>query len=204
MVSDVAVVGEVASLSVAFLLGLGLYLCAFRVLTDAPASWADVLPGAVVAAVGWAVLQVVGGAFVQRVIANASDTAGVFAVVIGLLSWLYLVAQISVLSAEVNVVRREQLWPRSMTGRDLGDGDTRALARYAAARPTRADRCTLRAARTRLRFPTRTRGPEGSYRSPRRDLSSTRVLRRMRERYDWLTPTRSAISGCVRFSKNRR
>jgi inner membrane protein YhjD len=133
MVSDVAVVGEVASLSVAFLLGLGLYLCAFRVLTDAPASWADVLPGAVVAAVGWAVLQVVGGAFVQRVIANASDTAGVFAVVIGLLSWLYLVAQISVLSAEVNVVRREQLWPRSMTGRDLGDGDTRALARYAAA-----------------------------------------------------------------------
>jgi YihY family inner membrane protein len=133
LVGDIGVLGDVTSLAVAFALGVGLFLCAFRVLTDAPTTWGDVLPGAVAAALAWSVLQVLGGAFVQHVVANASSTAGVFAVVIGLLSWLYLVAQLTVLSAEINVVRREGLWPRSMTGRDLGEGDKRALARYAAA-----------------------------------------------------------------------
>ena len=73
-----------------------------------------------------------GDAFVRHWVEGSTTTTGVFAVVIGLLSWLYLQAQLTVLAAEVNVVRREHLWPRSLTGRDLGDGDRRALARYAA------------------------------------------------------------------------
>jgi membrane protein len=131
-VANVAVLGELASLAVSFGLGLAVFLVAFKLLTDAPVAWSDLLPGAAVAALGWAVLQVVGAAFVRHWVQGATSTSGVFAVVIGLLSWLYLQAQLTVLAAEINVVRRERLWPRSLTGRDLGDGDKRALGRYAA------------------------------------------------------------------------
>ena len=130
--ADVAVLGDIVSLLVSFGLGLLVFLAAFKLLTDARVTWGDLLPGAIVAAAGWAVLQVVGGAFVRHWVQGASSTSGVFAVVIGLLSWLYLQAQLTVFAAEINVVRREHLWPRSLTGRHLGEGDQRALARYAA------------------------------------------------------------------------
>ncbi len=130
--ADVPVLGSVASVAVSFALGLGLFLVTFRLLCDAQVSWWDVLPGAIAAAFAWAVLQLVGAAFVDHWVSGAASTAGVFAVVIGLLSWLYLQSQLTVLSAEINVVRREHLWPRSLTGRSLSDGDRRALARYAA------------------------------------------------------------------------
>jgi YihY family inner membrane protein len=130
--ASVPVVGSLASVGVAFLLALGLFLLTFHVLTDAPVAWRDQLPGAAAAAVAWALLQLVGAAFVRHWVEGAAGASGVFAVVIGLLSWLYLQAQLTVLAAEINVVRREHLWPRSLTGRDLGEGDRRALARYAA------------------------------------------------------------------------
>ena len=45
----------------------------------------DVLPGSVGAAAGLQLLQVLGGSYVTRVVAEADATAGVFAVVLGLL-----------------------------------------------------------------------------------------------------------------------
>jgi hypothetical protein len=53
----------------------------------------------------WQVLQLVGGYYVNHQIKGASQTYGTFAVVIGLLSWLYLQAQLTLLSAEVDTVR---------------------------------------------------------------------------------------------------
>ena len=130
--AGIPVLGSAASLAVSFGLGLGLFLVAFKLLCDADVSWRDLLPGAVAAAVAWSVLQLLGTMFVEHWVRGATSTSGVFAVVIGLLSWLYLQSQLTVLAAEVNVVKREHLWPRSLTGRSLGDGDRRALARYAA------------------------------------------------------------------------
>ena len=92
---------------------LFLYVLAFRVLTERDVSLGDVLPGAVVGAVLWTILQALGGYYVNHQIRGASQTYGTFAVVIGLLSWLYLAAQLSVFAAEINVVRLERLWPRS-------------------------------------------------------------------------------------------
>jgi membrane protein len=129
---DLPFVGTTLSFGLSFALGVVLFLGAFRLLTDASPAWRDLVPGAVLAALAWAILQLVGDAFVRHWVEGSTSTAGVFAVVIGLLSWLYLQAQLTVLAAEVNVVRREHLWPRSLTGRDLQDGDRRALARYAA------------------------------------------------------------------------
>lgn len=130
-VGHVPLVGWALSFVVLAALGTLLFLVAFKLLTDLPLGWRDLLAGAVVAAIGWAVLQSVGAAFVRRQVEGAGATAGVFAVVIGLLSWLYLQSQLTVLAAEVNVVRRERLWPRSLTGRNLTEADQRALARYA-------------------------------------------------------------------------
>lgn len=129
---DLPFLGTTLSFALSFGLGIVLFLGAFHLLTDAHTTWRDLVPGAVLAAAAWAILQLVGDAFVRHWVEGSTTTTGVFAVVIGLLSWLYLQAQLTVLAAEVNVVRREHLWPRSLTGRDLGDGDRRALARYAA------------------------------------------------------------------------
>jgi len=96
------------------LLNLALYLCAFRILPERRLSWRDVLPGAVAGALFWTALHLLGGYYVAHQVRGASQVYGTFAVVIGLLSWLYLGAQGSLLAAEVNVVLRERLWPRSL------------------------------------------------------------------------------------------
>jgi membrane protein len=109
------------------------FMVAFRVLTERDLHWAEVLPGAVVAGIAAAVLQVAGGFIMGQKLRGASQTYGTFAVVIGLLSWLYLQAQVTLLAAEVNVVRAGRLWPRSLVTdpNDLTDGDRRALVQHA-------------------------------------------------------------------------
>jgi YihY family inner membrane protein len=100
----------------------------FRASTTARISWADVLPGALVAGLGWTFLQGSGAYVVDRYVRGASETYGTFAVVVGLLSWLYVGAQLSVLAAEVNVVRCRRLWPRSLLPPPTRPEDERALA----------------------------------------------------------------------------
>ena len=91
----------------------------------------EVLPGVLLCAAGLLVLQTVGAAYVQATIERASATYGLFAAVIGLLSWLWLTAQMLLVCAEVNAVRTDRLWPRSLAGA-LTDADHRALERTAA------------------------------------------------------------------------
>ena len=112
---------------IAAALNVGTMMLVFRVLTAAPLSWRDVWPGATLAGVMWTGLQVLGGYIVGRRISGASDVYGVFAVVIGLLSWLYLGAQITMVSAELNVVLRKHLWPRSLLPPPYRPEDERAI-----------------------------------------------------------------------------
>jgi membrane protein len=91
-----------------------LFAAVFHWLTSADVSWRNVLPGALLAGIGWVFLGAVGGVYITRVVKGASDTYGVFAVVIGLLSWLLLLAQLVVYSAELNVVLAEGSWPRPL------------------------------------------------------------------------------------------
>lgn len=51
----------------------------------------------------------------NHVLKNASAAYGTFALVLGLLSWLYLAAQVVLLAAEGNVVAEKKLWPRSFS-----------------------------------------------------------------------------------------
>ena len=61
-------------------------------------------------------------------VARSNETYGIFAGVIGLLAWLWLSAQLTLVAAEVNVVLGERLWPRSLGGA-LTAADLRALRR---------------------------------------------------------------------------
>ena len=119
-------------------LNLVLFVAAFRFLTTASPSTRDVLPGALVAAVGWEALQLLGGAYVTRVLHGMSQTYGVFALVLGLLAWLFLLVRVVVYAAELNAVLVMRLWPRSIAP-PLTDADQRAYAAYARTRLYRPD-----------------------------------------------------------------
>jgi membrane protein len=108
------ILGYVGSLA----LNLALFLFAFRILTVKRLRWGDLFPGAAAGAVLWTALQLVGTYFVNRQVKNATPIYGTFALVIGLLVWIYLGARLTVLCAEVNVVRLHRLWPRSLFSRD--------------------------------------------------------------------------------------
>jgi len=135
----IGAVGNAVSFALAFGLATGVFLLAFQVLPNRRFPWRALLPGALAAGAGFVVLQVVGGFYVSRVVKGASESYGVFAVVIGLLSWMHLLAQVVLFSAEINVVRDQSLWPRSLTGDDLTEADERALCRYAKVEERRED-----------------------------------------------------------------
>ena len=133
-----AAIIRIVSMIALFALSIGLFALAFHVLTVAPLRWRDVLPGAIVAAVAWTLLLLVGGWFVDTQIQRASETFGFFKIVIGLLTWIYVVAQIFVLCAEINVVRAKHLWPRSLLD-PVGDEDRRVIADQAREERARPD-----------------------------------------------------------------
>ncbi|HYN17504.1 MAG TPA: YihY/virulence factor BrkB family protein [Actinomycetes bacterium] len=116
-----------AGVAAATAVNMLLFLLGFRVLTVRNVSLRSLLPGAVLAALAWALLQWLGGWFVARQLSRASATYGAFALVIGLLSWLYVASMVTLFAAELNVVMTRRLWPRSLAPPPLGGADERAL-----------------------------------------------------------------------------
>ncbi|CAN5882408.1 hypothetical protein BH23ACT12_BH23ACT12_06560 [soil metagenome] len=92
-------------------LNFGMFLIAFRFLTSAPITLAHVWPGAVFAACGWAAMQTMGGVVIRTLLPRATVLYGFFAVVLGLMAWLFVGSNMTLLAAEVNVVRARRLWP---------------------------------------------------------------------------------------------
>jgi YihY family inner membrane protein len=113
--SSFAGLWRAGSLALSTLLAFGLFWVAFRTLTAADVGWRDTWVGAVVAAVLYQGLQALGSYYVDRVVQDASAVYGTFAVVIGLLSWIYIGAALTLHAAELNVVTRRHLWPRSLS-----------------------------------------------------------------------------------------
>jgi membrane protein len=108
--------GEVAGLAIATALNLFVFGAVFRLLTTDTVETKALIPGVIVATIGWELLQVAGGWYISHEVKNASAVYGTFALVIGLLAWIHLGATFVVLGAETNVVRTRKLWPRSMFG----------------------------------------------------------------------------------------
>jgi uncharacterized BrkB/YihY/UPF0761 family membrane protein len=123
---------------ISLVLNTVLFMLAFRVLTVEDVSWADVRVGAITGAVVWTLLQAFGGYYVGHQLGSASDTYGTFAVVIGLLGWIFIGAQATLVAAEINVVKARRLWPRSLQP-PLTEADGRALKIYGLQEKRRAE-----------------------------------------------------------------
>jgi len=107
--------GLVAAL-LALLLNLCLFYSVFRIYTPSRARPSRLWPGIAFGAIGWQILQHVGGLYVTHVIDHARATAGVFALVLGLLVWLYLGGRLLILAIELNIVLARSLYPRPLLG----------------------------------------------------------------------------------------
>jgi membrane protein len=90
------------------------FVLMFRLATARELTTREVAPGAIAAALTWQLLQAFGVVYVSHVVRNASAINGVFAIVLGLLAFLYVTSVVVVLCTEVNVVHVERLSPRAL------------------------------------------------------------------------------------------
>jgi YihY family inner membrane protein len=124
--------------TMSFLLGLAslavlfaVFWFVFTVGSSSRHKWHDNILGACLAAVGLQILQIVGGYLITHELKNLNGLYGQFALVLALLFWIYLQAQVFLYAAEVNTVRALRLWPRSLTGKPLTAADEKAYRLYA-------------------------------------------------------------------------
>jgi YihY family inner membrane protein len=113
--------------ALAVIVNIGMYVLAYRVLTPKGVPTQDLVPGAIMAGIAWTVLQA-GGALVVKHFLHGESVYGIFAIVLALLAWIYLVVQVTIYSAEVNAVRAKKLYPRSLLQPPLTEADRAALA----------------------------------------------------------------------------
>lgn len=122
----------------AVVVNASIFAVAFRIAAATRLTIGDVVPGAILAAVIWQLLQLFGTAYVTGIVKDTSTTYGVFAVVLGLLAWIYFAALGVVLGIELNVVRNKHLYPRALLtpftdNVDLTTADRRAYTEAATA-----------------------------------------------------------------------
>ncbi len=96
------------------LVNAAVFTLGFRVATARRLTWRETLPGALAAAVAWQVLQYFGSTYIGTVVKHAEAFNGVFALVLGLLVWIYVEAIVVVFAVEYNAVRSLRLWPRAL------------------------------------------------------------------------------------------
>jgi YihY family inner membrane protein len=127
----VAAASSVLLVLASIVLNFGILMLALRLLTVASIGWHDVIPGSIMGALLLGLLQKLGTYYVSHMLKSASQTYGVFALVIGLLTWFYLGAEITYYAAELNTVLARHLWPRALQA-PYTEADERALTRLAA------------------------------------------------------------------------
>jgi uncharacterized BrkB/YihY/UPF0761 family membrane protein len=125
------VLAKVAGIAVSLLLNFVLFFAAFRLMTASSVGSRELRIGAIVAGVLWTILQSLGGYYIGHVLKKQSGTTAEFGLVIALLVWLHLGAQLTLYSAEINVVLARRLWPRSLIGPPEAPADQRTLTALA-------------------------------------------------------------------------
>ena len=113
--------GDVVAIALSLLVNMGLFWLGLRLATASTVRTRDLRNGAILAAIVWQALQTLGVFFVTHTLRHASSLYGTFGLVLGLLAWLYLQAQLTLYAVEADVVRTRRLWPRSLLGSDDED-----------------------------------------------------------------------------------
>jgi membrane protein len=131
---NLGALGRVGGYVLAAALDVGIFLAAFRILTTRATSLREVLPGALLSGLAFFVLQQLSALIISHYLQKAQSTYGHFATVITILWWFYLQAQITLLGAQLNVVLKESLFPRSLVNAPRTPADHRVLEAYAGER----------------------------------------------------------------------
>jgi uncharacterized BrkB/YihY/UPF0761 family membrane protein len=84
-----------------------LFTLAFRVLTASEVATRQLLLGAMVAGVGWQVVQILGTLLRHPLAEGQPGGLWVFGLVLGLIAWIYLLALVTVVATEINAVARD-------------------------------------------------------------------------------------------------
>ena len=122
---------HVLAVAVSLALNFGLFWLGFWLATAREVTWRQLRLGAICSAIVWQVLQTFGGYFLSHQLAHASPLYGTFALVLGLIAWFYLQAELTLYAVEINVVRAYRLWPRSIAPPPYTEQDRRAYELYA-------------------------------------------------------------------------
>ncbi|MBV9207363.1 MAG: YihY/virulence factor BrkB family protein [Actinobacteria bacterium] len=106
---------------------IGMYTGAFRVLTPKGVPTRNLMPGAITGGILYTVLQVLGTWLLHHYL-HSDSVYGYFATVLGLITYIYFAVEITVYSAEVNVVLVRHLWPRAIVQPPLTEADRASMA----------------------------------------------------------------------------
>jgi membrane protein len=125
-------VARLAGYLIAIVLDVGLFVVAFRLLTDRDVSTRDVLPGALLSGIVFWLLQQLSSLIIFQYLRNAERVYGNFATVITMLSWFYLQSVVTLVGAQLNVVLKERLHPRRLIPAPVTESDHRTYEAYEA------------------------------------------------------------------------
>jgi uncharacterized BrkB/YihY/UPF0761 family membrane protein len=127
----------VAADALAVAVNVGMFMFAFRVLTPKGIPGRDLVPGAIVAGIGWTAPQTAGALVIKHYLTSES-VYHIFAIVLALIAWIYLLVQLMLYSAELNIVMVRRLYPRSMLQPPLTEADSAARSSKFRSRSTTA------------------------------------------------------------------
>jgi YihY family inner membrane protein len=120
-----------ASVAITFIILFNVFLYLIHTSLPSKTTFQNMWPSALLAAVGLQILQSLGVLLVARQLKHLDSLYGTFAVVLGLLFWLYLQAQVIVYALEAGTVRALKLYPRSFDAhKQPTEADSAAYAIY--------------------------------------------------------------------------
>lgn len=102
------------------------FVVGFRLATASQIPTRELLLGAVLSGVLWQALLTAGSLLIAHQVRHETALYGTFGVVLGLLGWLHLQAQLTLYTVEADIVRVRGLWPRSVDAPPLTNADRRA------------------------------------------------------------------------------
>lgn len=121
---------SVLAVIISLIILFGLFSFLIKISLAVPANFKKLWIGAAVIAVALEILQVAGGYLVTHQLKHLDSLYGTFAVVLGLLFWIYLQAQVIFYALEIDSIRAFRLWPRGMVAETLTPADKRAFGLY--------------------------------------------------------------------------
>jgi membrane protein len=137
---SLGVFGKIGLALVAVAINGLICLVALRVTTARQLTYRQVFPGALAAALIWQILQWFGAGYIRHTVKTASATNSVFALVLGLLAFLFLVSSTFVMCAELNVVLVERLYPRALLAPFTDNANLTPADRETYAKKAKAER----------------------------------------------------------------